>query len=302
MNKTFYFMAGLPRSGSTLLSSILNQNPRFYSGPSSPVLGAMFALENNFTSNELYEGYPKPKQVNKIIGSVIENFYSDISNPIVIDKNRAWTARVPYIEGYIKQQAKIIVPVRSVDEILTSMLTMIHRNPFQEGQARINFVDEQLVKNNIPINDTNRCYHLLNPGGIVHDSLDAIMRGFTENFRDRMHFVDYNNLVNDPQKELDEIYEFLGEDSYEHTFTSLYNLNREDDLNTYGLSDMHNVRSVLKKTSSLPSSVLPSEILDLYYQSKDRLEFWGTPSIIKVKAPLMKENKVQMGTFLGTVI
>jgi len=179
MNKTFYFMAGLPRSGSTLLSSILNQNPRFYSGPSSPVLGAMFALENNFTSNELYEGYPKPEQVNNIIGSVIENFYSDISNPIVIDKNRAWTARVPYIEGYIKQQAKIIVPVRSVDEILASMLTMIHRNPFQEGQARINFVDEQLVKNNIPINDTNRCYHLLNPGGIVYDSLDAIMRGFT---------------------------------------------------------------------------------------------------------------------------
>ena len=48
MKKTFYFMAGLPRSGSTLLSSILNQNPRFYSGPSSPVLGAMYALEANF--------------------------------------------------------------------------------------------------------------------------------------------------------------------------------------------------------------------------------------------------------------
>ena len=59
MNKTFYFMAGLPRSGSTLLSSILNQNPRFYSGPSSPVLGAMFAVEQDFmgkknwTENEL---------------------------------------------------------------------------------------------------------------------------------------------------------------------------------------------------------------------------------------------------------
>jgi len=49
--KTFYFMAGLPRSGSTLLSSILNQNPRFYSGPSSPVLGAMYAVEENFTNN-----------------------------------------------------------------------------------------------------------------------------------------------------------------------------------------------------------------------------------------------------------
>jgi sulfotransferase len=302
MSKTFYFMAGLPRSGSTLLSSILNQNPRFYSGPSSPVLGAMYALEANFTGNELYEGYPKPAQVDKIIGSVIENFYDDIDKPVVIDKNRAWTARVPYIEGYIKQQAKIIVPVRSVDEILASMLTMIHRNPFKEGQARINFVDEQLVKQNIPINDTNRCYHLLNPGGIVHDSLDAIMRGFSENFKDRMHFVDYNNLTTDPHRELDKIYEFLGEPHYNHTFDSLSNLNRENDLNTYGISDMHHVRSELRKTSQSPSKVLPSEILELYYQSKDRLEFWGTPSIIKVKAPPTKENKVQMGTFLGTVI
>ena len=160
MNKTFYFMAGLPRSGSTLLSSILNQNPRFYSGPSSPVLGAMFAVEQNFLGNELYHGYPKPNQVREIIGSVPHHFYSDIEEPIVFDKNRAWTARVPYIEGYIGQQAKILVPVRRVDEILTSILTMVHRNPFQEGQERINFVDEQLIKTNTPINDYNRCMYL----------------------------------------------------------------------------------------------------------------------------------------------
>ena len=41
--KTFYFMTGLPRSGSTLLSSILNQNPKFYSGPSSPVVSTIGA-------------------------------------------------------------------------------------------------------------------------------------------------------------------------------------------------------------------------------------------------------------------
>ena len=60
MNKKYYFMGGLPRSGSTLLSSILNQNPRFYSGPSSPVLGAMVSTHDNFLQNELYHGYPKP--------------------------------------------------------------------------------------------------------------------------------------------------------------------------------------------------------------------------------------------------
>jgi len=285
-------MAGLPRSGSTLLSSILNQNPRFYSGPSSPVLGAMYAVEENFTNNELYTGYPKPNQVREIIGSIPHHFYSDVQQPVVFDKNRAWTARVPYIEGYIGQQAKILVPVRRVDEILTSILTMVHRNPFQEGQPRINFVDEQLVKTNTPINDYNRCMYLLNGGGIVYESLNAIMEGFTQNVRDKMHFVDYNDLVSNPEKIMEDIYDFLGEEYYEHDFDSLSNIHREDDLFTYGLSDMHEVRSELKKTAPPPASVLPPEILDLYEQNKSSLEFWGTPDVIKLEAPPTKNNKV----------
>jgi sulfotransferase len=296
MNKTFYFMAGLPRSGSTLLSSILNQNPRFYSGPSSPVLGAMFAIEQNFMGNELYHGYPKPDQVREIIGNIPHHFYSDVQQPVVFDKNRAWTARVPYIEGYIGQQAKILVPVRRIDEILTSILTMIHRNPFQEGQQRVNFVDEQLIKTDIPINDLNRCMYLLNDGGIVYESLNAIMMGFQQNVRDKMHFIDYNDLVDNPEKTLEDIYDFLGEDYYEHDFESISNIHREDDLITYGLSDMHQVRSKVKKTSPPPASILPEEIIDIYEQNKRRLEFWGTPDIVtvtpKVKAPLTKDNNI----------
>jgi len=296
MNKTFYFMAGLPRSGSTLLSSILNQNPRFYSGPSSPVLGAMFAVEQDFMGNELYHGYPKPDQVREIIGNIPHHFYSDVQQPVVFDKNRAWTARVPYIEGYIGEQAKILVPVRRIDEILTSILTMIHRNPFQEGQPRINFVDEQLIKNDIPINDLNRCMYLINDGGIVYESLNAIMMGFQQNVRDKMHFVDYNDLVDNPEKIMEDIYDFIGEEFYDHDFGSISNIHREDDLITYGLSDMHQVRSKVKKTSPPPASILPEEIIDIYEQNKRRLEFWGTPDIVtvtpKVKAPLTKDNTI----------
>jgi len=267
-------MAGLPRSGSTLLSSILNQNPRFYSGPSSPVLGAMYALEENFTSNELYTGYPKPDQVIELIGSVPHHFYSDVEKPIVFDKNRAWTARVPYIEQYIKQQAKILVPVRRVDEILTSILSMIHRNPFQEGQDRINFVDEYLVKTNQPINDYNRCMHLLNPDGIVYESLNAVKLGLEQNMRDKMHFIDYNDMVSNPEQVMEDIYDFLGEEHYEHKFDELSNTHRENDLNTYGLGDMHEVRSKLEKTSTSPESVLPKEIIALYEENKKQMEFW----------------------------
>ena len=35
--KQYYFISGLPRSGSTLLSGILKQNPHFYADIASPV-------------------------------------------------------------------------------------------------------------------------------------------------------------------------------------------------------------------------------------------------------------------------
>jgi len=299
MSKKFYFMAGLPRAGSTLLSTLLNQNPRFYSGPSSPVLGAMYTAHSNFIGNELYTGYPKPDSVNKIIGSIIENWYDDVEEEIIFDKNRAWCARVPFIEGYIRQEAKIIVPVRRIDEILASILTMIKRNPFQEGQPRINFVDEYLVKSNIPINDENRCQHLLNNDGIIWESLNATKLGVDEGHSDKFHYVDYNDLVDDPQTELNKIYTFLGEESFEHSFNGLSNQHREDDITTYGLGDMHEVHSKLEKTSSDSSEVLPASIIELYNINKETLEFWKEPiktfsTQTKVVAPNTNQNSYNL--------
>ena len=166
------------------------------------------------------------------------------------------------------------MPVRRIDEILASILTMIKRNPFQEGQPRINFVDEQLVKFNIPINDETRCQYLLTgQGGIVYESLNATKLGVDEGHDDKFHYVDYNDLVTDPQGQLNEIYEFLGEEPFEHTFENLSNNHREDDITTYGLSDMHEVHSELKKVSTDPSETLPDSIIELYNSNKRNIEF-----------------------------
>jgi sulfotransferase len=262
MTKTFYFMAGLPRSGSSVLSALLNQNPRFYSGPSSPVLSTMYAVENHLLNDELFHAYPKPEQAKTIISSIAHQFYNDVQQPVVIDKNRAWTARVPYIEGYIGQKAKIICPVRDIDEILTSMIMMIRRNPYQEGQGRINFIDEQLVKLNIPLNDDNRCQYIAGPQGILGQSLNAIVEGFNQGFGDRIHFIKYKDLVNRPEETLQNLYDFLGEEYYEHTFDNLQNQSREEDLRTYGLADMHEVHKELKSTAPNPKDILSLETLD----------------------------------------
>ena len=277
LQKNYFFMAGLPRAGSTLLSSILNQNPRIYSGPSSPVLSTMFVIENHLLQDELFHGYPKPEQGHAIISNIINQFYGDVKKPVVVDKNRAWVARVPYIEQYIGQRAKIICPVRDIDEILTSMITMIRRNPYKEGQPRINFIDEQLVKLNIPINDENRCEYIAGPDGILGQSLNAILEGLNQGYSNRFHFVEYKDLVNNPKETMKKLYEFMGEEPFEHQFTNLKNQNREGDVNTYGLTDMHEVRPVLKSTSKDPKKVLSKEILDRC----DGMDFWREKNYTK---------------------
>ena len=42
----YHFITGLPRSGSTLLSALLLQNPRFHAGMTSPVGGLFRGMLN----------------------------------------------------------------------------------------------------------------------------------------------------------------------------------------------------------------------------------------------------------------
>ena len=269
MEKTFYFMAGLPRSGSTVLSAIFNQNPRFYSGPSSPVTGLMLLMEQALSNDELFRAYPKPEQAGQIIANILPQYYSDVDKNVIFDKNRSWVNRIHYIEGYFGFQPKIICPVRNIDEILTSFISMRRRNPY-EVNGKVNFMDEMLVKSNIPLTDDNRCEFLVSENGILGQSYigikDALMKG-QQSF---MHFVEYDDLVNSPEETVKKIYEFLGEEYYEHEFNNLVNINSEDDSSVYGIEDMHSVRKELSKVSADPKEILSESVLSRC----QNLEFW----------------------------
>jgi sulfotransferase len=269
MNKTYYFMSGLPRSGSTLLSSILNQNPRFYSGPSSPVVPTMITLENSLSNDELFLGYPKVQQAKEIIASVLPQYYSDRQEPVIFDKNRSWTIRMEYIPGYFDIAPKVLCPVRDIAEILTSFISMIHRNPYHVD-GKINFIDEMLVKNNIPLTDDNRCEFLASPNGILGQSVEGLRKALMEGYDNSIHLIEYKDIVNNPKETMEKIYEFLEEEPFEHTFDNLENINRENDGKIYGFADMHEVRSELKYTSANPEEVLSEEILEKCKET----DFW----------------------------
>lgn len=267
--KRFYFMAGMPRAGSTMLSSILNQNPRIYSGPSSPVVPTMLALESSLSNDELFLAYPKPEVGKQMIASVLYQFYSDVNKPVVIDKNRSWLFRLHYIQNYFGIQPKILVPVRSYDEILTSFITMNRRNMYNGTQSKISFIDEILVKSNTPLTDENRCRALIGPG-ILGQSIDSLKEVYMKGLENCIHLIEYDDLVTNPESVMVGVYDFLEEPSFKHDFEALENLHRENDAEVYGLADMHEVRRKVEKVSLKPEDVLPQVIL----KAVKGQEFW----------------------------
>lgn len=265
MNKTYYFMAGLPRSGSTLLKSILEQNPNIHASPVSPVMELMYWNEDYFKRSEQYLAYPKPQIAYNIISGMMDQFYADVNKPIIIDHCRAWPNNIQRIKTYLTENPKIICPVRDVLDILTSFITLIHRNSDQ-----VSFIDQHLIDNGIPVNDDTRCEHLMSDVGIVEQSLWAQYQAFVKKDTKHLLFVEYEDLINNKEETMRKIYDFIEVDYYQHDFNNVSNNHRENDTEVWNLKDMHYVRKEIKKTSKKPEDVLSPYIINKY----EKMEYW----------------------------
>lgn len=272
--KNYYFMAGLPRSGSTLLKSILEQNPNVHASPISPVMELMYWTEDYFKRSEQYQAYPKPNIAHNIIKGMMDQFYMDVNKPIIIDHCRAWPNNIERIKTYLTSNPKIICPVRDVANILSSFITMIHRN-----EDQISFIDKHLIDHGISVNDDTRCEHLMSDVGIVEQSLWAQYQAFVKNDTKYMLFVEYEDLIYKQEETMRKIYDFLEVDPYSHDFNNVHNNHREMDTEVWNLKDMHYVRKEVKNISKKPEDVLSPYILNRY----KKLEYWKYPDSLYLK-------------------
>ena len=264
MNHTYYFMAGLPRAGGTLLKSIIDQNPDIYAGPVSPVIELIYHNQYYFHTSESYEGDPRPKSAYNLIKCIPDNYYCDIKKPTIIEHNRAWVNNIERIKAYITPNPKVICTVRDVLEVLTSFITMIRRNSDQ-----ISFIDKELIKNSIPINDDTRCDYLMSLDGIVGQALFAQEQAFIRRETEHLLLVEYNDLVDNTEETMRKLYKFLELDYYPHHFDNIKNNHREIE-KQWGMKDMHEVRSTIKRVSKRPEEVLSDYVLNKY----SNLEYW----------------------------
>lgn len=265
----YYFMSGLPRSGSTLLGALINQNPAVHCSAISPVLEMMYNMEQYLKTSEQYLAYPKPHCTDKIIGDYIKTFHGDVDKPFIIDKSRAWPNNVDRIKRWITDDVKIICPVRPVLEQLASFIELIHRNPNE-----ISYIDKILIEAKIPVNDTSRCEYLMSPDGIIDQSLYALSQSIAKGWEKHILYVEYDDIVGNTQQTMDKIYSWLGVPTYTHDLENIDNKYREDD-RVYDLKDMHEVRPKVAKIAKRPEDVLSPEIIARY----SGLDFWRKPRL-----------------------
>ena len=262
--KQFYFMSGLPRSGSTLLTALLNQNPNIHASTNSPLLDTIHYTEEYLLKNsEQYKANPKPERAHKVLSSIPNNYYFNTPENIIVDKSRGWVNQIEHIKDYITKEPKIICPVRDIHDIISSFLYLIQKS------NTTSFIDKGLIEKNIPITNDNRADYLMSSEGSIGLSYHALSEAYRKGNDKYLLLVDYDDLIKNSQQELNKIYDFLEIPKFTHNFDSVKTKEDEDD-SVYQLEDMHTVRDKVEKIYRDNTKFLSKYILNKY----KNMEFW----------------------------
>ncbi len=228
MIKKFIALSGLPRTGSTLLSAILSQNPDIHAEGNSAVCQLMWDMQQSCNGNSQQQLLANNKYdaMNDLVASIPNVYYKDIKSPIVIDKCRSWTLpdNMNMLYKYIDKNPKVIVLERPIIDIVKSYVSLRLKNNWK-GNPEEGLLDEW-------------------PDFIIRPQ--SGIKWAKENNNGQFLFVKYDDIVNDPKLALEKIYEFCELEYFEHNFNHIVNKHPEND-KIYKMIGQHDIRPTISK-------------------------------------------------------
>jgi sulfotransferase len=250
--KQFVALSGLPRTGSTLLSAILSQNPNIHAEGNSAVCQLMWDMQQSIERSEQLRANGKQLQ-NKMVKQIPNIYYDDVKKPIVVDKCRSWTlpANMQMLKNYFDNAPKIIVLVRPVREIVASFMSLRKLNGWQNLSE-----------------------------GLFDDGSEPLMRSlagveWAHNNNDGEYlFVSYDELVTDTKTALNRIYAHCGWQIFNHNFDNIVATHKENDA-IYGLIGQHDIRPQINKRN------LDIELSDELIKKCDLLDDWSNYAVLR---------------------
>ncbi len=271
--KKIYFVAGLPRSGSTLLVNILGQNPRFGVTPTSGILDMLVQIRNIWDQNHAFRAMARAdseRRKHAVLCAMLDAYFADFEKPICFDKSRAWLEFLEMAAAILgRENLRVLVTVRDLRDVVASFelrhreTSSLSRIP-QEASEPMRFKTapgriKTFIANDQPV------------GRACNAIRDAITRGWQEN----ICFVEYESLTADPVRTIGEIYRFLGEDSYQHDFNGVEQITEEDDF-VHGFRDLHLIRPKVAKQAPRWPKVYSREVMEheIWAEVERNAKFW----------------------------
>jgi len=259
-----HLISGLPRSGSTLLSAILRQNPRFSAGVTTPVAALIGALMPRMSGNSEFAPFFDDERRRRILRGVFETYHGPApGSGVVFDTNRSWTARAGLLRD-LYPDARIICLVRDIGWIIDSVERILLRNPLQVSRA-LNFQAGATVY--------SRTETLMNSEtGLVGLAWSSLREAwFGENAKSLI-VIEYETFARDPRTTIARLYQELKEPRFAHDFENIVYDEPDYDA-TLGMPGLHQVRPKVERQDRAPC--IPPDIFATYAESS----FWKRPDM-----------------------
>ena len=210
MSRTFHVISGLPRSGSTLLSAILRQNPRFHAAMTSPVASLFGQLATTMSGGTPFGVFFDDERRRQIFHAVLSGYYfSHLDKSVVFDTSRTWTGKIATLTELFPS-IKIICCVRDIGWIIDSIERLLRKNPLQTSRL-FNFK----VGNSV----YSRSEMLMNSEtGIIGSAWSTLREAWFSQYDSHLIIIDYERLAQEPLKVMNSLYELLKEKRFSHDF------------------------------------------------------------------------------------
>jgi len=257
--ETFHFISGLPRSGSTLLSALLRQNPRFHAGMTSPVGGLVSGVLAQVSAGSEFGPLVSRQQRSDLLRGLFDAYYREHSQPVIFDTNRQWCAKLPLLMDLFPG-AKVIACVRNVAWVMDSIERLYRANPYENTKL-------------FPGNPSRSTVYTRLEGLMQHEHMvgfawAALREAYYGEHAASMLLVDYELLTRAPQQVMPLIYDFIGEPAFEHDFEHVEYDAADFDMQL-GTPGLHTVRAKVEYRAR--PTVMPPDLFDKY----SKLSFWG---------------------------
>lgn len=257
MQKKYHFISGLPRSGSTLLTGILRQNPRFYSDISDNLSGLVLATVNSNIDRSAGTLMTE-ERIKNVIDGIFDGFYKHIDKEVIFNCNRGWTKHVEYLYQ-INDNFRVICCVRDYKWILNSFERIYKSRTLKQPVNTNMYGDNTLTV-------WHRTDHLATDS-FVRFAYNALQEAYYGPFRKHLLLVEYDDLTRTPKETMKRIYDFIEEPYYEHDFNNVEYTNEEYDSILHAPT-LHTVRR--KVEYDLGTQILPPDLWNKY----SNWEFW----------------------------